>query len=296
MARTITRTIPLHTYLLLLLLVGSTYALAEKSTYRYWLGNGVPGSQAYYLAVAAEALALTEPEYGPWQVAQYDRKISVLRARRAMDRGEFDFHATTVLPSEFTESGRLIVPHPLQFGLLGYRNLLIRKEDEARFAKITSPSQLGKLKAGLGQGWPDVQVLRENQLAVVESATFQQLFPMLVAKRFDYIPLGVEEIDATLTSVQPKYPDIVQSHAVMLVYPLPVYFLVCGCRPELAERLALGLERIHSSGRLHALFAQFKGPAIEKISEPWSFVMRATNSQQTHFDIDKESVEVNFVP
>jgi hypothetical protein len=64
-------------------------------------------------------------------------------------------------------------------GLLGYRLLLIRADDQARFAKVRTLDDLRHLRAGLGKGWADVNIFEASGVEVVEGSNYEGLFGML---------------------------------------------------------------------------------------------------------------------
>ncbi|MDO3384655.1 hypothetical protein QWI17_02260 [Gilvimarinus sp. SDUM040013] len=265
----------------MLWLLGSDFAWsAQESTYQFWTGNGAPGRAEYYLSLAEHALTASEDEFGPWRLTRFDRETPTLRARHATQTGEFDFQATTIWHKEIANPKITIIRQPLQYGLLGYRNFLIRRQDEDRFEALKSLDDLQGLTAGMGRDWPDAAILRANGLRVLEAPTFGALFPMLMAKRFDYIPLGVEEIEPTFVAYQDKYPNIVASESILMVYPISVHFMVCSCRPDLIERLQVGLANMVESGEMQRFFSEQKHAAIALIQQHWSQVYRLENTIQ----------------
>jgi len=141
---------------------------------------------------------------------------------------------------------------PLFKGLLGYRSLLIRKQDQARFAKINTPAELAHYIAGQGEDWPDTRILRSNQLPVTEGSTHKNLYKMLVAGRFDYFPRGITETSEEADLIK-RYDLLVEPHLI-LYYPTAMYFFVHKENHELAQRLEKGLKLIQENGDFDRLF------------------------------------------
>jgi hypothetical protein len=144
---------------------------------------------------------------------------------------------------------------PLMKGLMGYRVLVIRKEDQAKFANIKTPEDLSKLSAGQGMHWPDTDILRANRFYVVEAMTKENLYKMLAAKRFDFFPRGIIEI--------PLEQEFFRSHKLtiapqlLLHYPTDVYFFVNKNNTELALRLEKGWSIILKNGEFEKYFLSF---------------------------------------
>ena len=104
-----------------------------------------------------------------------------------------------------------------------YRVFLIRAEDQPRFSDIRTLAQWRALKAGAGVKWPSTDVLRGNDMPVVTSIASEYLFPMLRARRFDYLPRGVYE--AFHEQRVRKTHNLAVEKTFFLHYHVPFYFL-----------------------------------------------------------------------
>ncbi|MBV8603954.1 MAG: hypothetical protein JO224_04655 [Pelomonas sp.] len=147
---------------------------------------------------------------------------------------------------------------PLDKGLLGWRLLLVRRDDLARFAKVATGAQLRALRAGLAAEWSDTQVLRDNGLPVVTASLYDNLFPMLAAQRFDYFPRGVAEI----VDEQRAHPEFAIEPRLVLHYPACTYFFVARDNERLAAQIELGLRRALQDGAFEKLFDFYNGDAV----------------------------------
>jgi len=101
---------------------------------------------------------------------------------------------------------------------------------------------------------------------------------MLERERFDYIPLGVGEIETIFASLEEKHPDLTILPSSYLYYPFPVYTYVCSCEPALKERMHAGLETIKANGVLENLFSNQFGSAMAKINAGRSKIFRIENT------------------
>ncbi len=147
---------------------------------------------------------------------------------------------------------------PLCKGLFGYRVLLIRASDQARFDHIRNVQQLSTLLAGQGTHWPDTPIMQYNGLRVTTAETTESLFRMINAKRFDYFPRGISEAWFELTQRAEK--NLVVEKNIMLHYPAALYFFVNKNNEALAVRIEKGLEKLIDSGEFDEFF--FNHPRI----------------------------------
>ncbi len=164
--------------------------------------------------------------------------------------------ATRQLDQEF-----LRVRVPLDKGLLGWRLFLVRSADEQAFAGIRTVQQLGGRRAGQVAEWLDTDILGINGLAVVKAMRYQDLFNMLAASRFDYLPRGIAEIRAEAATHASLGLQIEPSLA--LHYPMCSYFYVARSNAWLAQHLETGLRRAQKDGSFERLFRQFNQSAIQ---------------------------------
>ena len=141
---------------------------------------------------------------------------------------------------------------PLFKGLFGYRVLLIRKQDQARFDKVKSLNDLGQLLGGQGTHWPDTPILQANGLRTTTAETTELLFRMLNARRFDYFPRGISE--AWFELLQRDEPDLVVEENLLLYYPAAIYFFVNKENEALAQRIEKGMEILIDNGKFDQFF------------------------------------------
>lgn len=149
---------------------------------------------------------------------------------------------------------------PIFKGMFGYRCLVIRKEDKEKFANVRSQKELAALVAGQGAQWPDTDVLRVNGFPVVTGLQTENLYKMLAAKRFDYFPRSVIEVDAEQEFLD-RY-NLMVAPDLLLEYPNPMYFFVQKNNTELAKRLEDGWKIIINNGTFDQLFYQH--PRVKK--------------------------------
>ncbi|PUA30197.1 MAG: hypothetical protein B0W54_06710 [Cellvibrio sp. 79] len=248
-------------------------AADDESTmvYRYWDLKASQNRDQYQFELLKLALEKTRNTHGDYDLVQVNKKITSLRASREVSRGEIiNIEAapnwtTDTVPSELRKDQRIAVKIPILQGLLGYRRLIIRKKDFEKFKQITDPSQLQQLVAGQGKDWEDVFIYRANGYQVNDEADYYNLFAMLVAGRFDYIPLSAIEAEDFIQKFGQYSQDVMIAPDILIYYPFPVLFQVSAHHPELAQRVEKGLIQAKKDGSMDKLFLAHFSVEIAKL-------------------------------
>lgn len=142
------------------------------------------------------------------------------------------------------------VPYPLFRGGLGWRGMVIRRDNQQRFSSIQSIKDLKGTIACQGSHWPDADILEHNGITVYRVGHFDAMLQMIVLKRCDFLPLSIFEGEAELALVQQSFPELMFSQELILRYPLTMHFFVNLEKAQLAKRINQGLEKLHASGEL----------------------------------------------
>jgi len=151
---------------------------------------------------------------------------------------------------------------PLDRGLYGWRIALLRADRAQVLRGVHGLADLQQLSAGQGHDWPDTTILRGHGLRVETSSSYDSLFLMLQAGRFDYFPRSVLEARAELR--HQNSADLVLDRHLVLHYPTALYFFFSRQRPELAETVELGLEKALADGSFEHLFLQHHGDDLRQ--------------------------------
>lgn len=178
-----------------------------------------------------------------------DRMVRELRADRIID-------IFWLGGSQDRARELLIVPVPLERGLVGYRQFIIRKERVAEFDAIKTLVDLANLKACQGAQWGDTEILRAAQLPLVTSVNYENLFKQLAAGRCDYFPRGFHQGKTELAARALAYPELIVYESLILHYPFAAYFYVHPKNKVLAEWLQDGLEKMIDDGEFIAYMQQ----------------------------------------
>ncbi len=208
------------------------------------------GHAVYFPQLLRLALEKTRAE-GPYEIVAIDQHLT--SPRQAI---ELKNNGIINLMWDGTDRQRETDFFTVRVSLLrhlnNYRVLLIRAEERDRFEAIRTLDQLRELKAGAGVNWPSTDILRGNGIPVVTSIAYEYLFPMLRARRFDYMPRGVYEAYHEVRA-NPRENLAIDQH-IFLHYPVPFYFFVSQENAPLGKRVERGLRIAIKDGSFDKLF------------------------------------------
>ncbi len=219
----------------------------------------------YPRALLESALAHTVDAYGDYRLEYTKVKLQWERAREELKQGK-GLHVISAATRKDWEAELLPVRIPVMKGLLGYRIFLIRKEDQPKFAQIRNLDELKQLNAGSGKQWSITPVFQHNQFKLVTGSSYEGLFSMLVGRRFDYFPRGINEAPQEYAARKDQFPTLHIEENLMLRLYLPVYFFVTPKRPQLAERIEEGLNRMIADGTFDQVFFKYHKELLESVN------------------------------
>jgi ABC-type amino acid transport substrate-binding protein len=233
-----------------------------KDDYRY----------SFYDRLMRLALSKSDQAQGSCAYEALDQ-MSHTRKFNLLSRGQLDIAGN--VSSTGLEREAEPVRIPVHMGLHGFRLLVIRKGDEARFAGVKTNDDLAAFRGGVVQGWQVADVLAENGLNYVINDEYEALFRMLQKGRIDYIPLALFEVYLEVAK-RPQY-DLTVESSILLQYPSTDYFFVNAARPALRQRLTNGLIAAIADGSRDRLMESFLSVS--------DFVKRAELSARTFIQL-----------
>ena len=258
-------------YLLIALLAAAPWAHARTDEVVVYPGVATDQTRTSYYV---KLLELVLKKSGtPARMQPLGHSMVTLRVMQRMETGD-DIDVLWSPSNQEMERRLLPIRIPIDKGLLGWRLLLIRKPDLARFASIQSRQQLQAYAAGQQRDWSDTIILRANSLPVVAAGLYQPMFQMLASDRFDYFPRGVLEI--WNENQQHADLDLVVEPHLALHYPVHTYFFVSPRKPALVQRIERGLRAAIADGSFDRLFEQCNG----------EFIKRAQLGSRTVFELN----------
>ena len=206
----------------------------------------------YFLAMLELALEKTADQ-GDWTLQPADQVMPQSLALQRLSNND-GIDVVWSMTSIEREKQNRAIRIPLMKGLMGYRLLIIRTEDQQWFRRLQTIDELRELRAGQGHDWPDTEILRANGLAVEGEEEYDSLFSLLQQGRFDYLPRAINEPWEELAA-RPNM-DLMVEQGLLLYYPTAEYFFVSRQNTALAARLEKGLRLAIEDGSFDKLFRE----------------------------------------
>ncbi|MPW36099.1 hypothetical protein [Vibrio sp. B1Z05] len=211
-------------------------------------------SHSYLVSLLEIAIKETEHDFGPAKLDFMPIQLGQNLVLPLLDiEGILDTVASA--PTVKREVQFRAARFPLLMGLLGYRMMLIRPEDEAKFLAISRPEQLKTLKACQGSAWPDSKILEDQGYNVIRVDKFETMFDYLINGRCDYFPRAITEGYGELEAYNAANPDkpLLAFDKVLLHYTVPLFFFTSHKNFLLAYRIEMGLIRANEKGLVEQL-------------------------------------------
>lgn len=214
----------------------------------------------------------------PYKLQVAGPPVNQNRARAELEEGNISVLDTGIqsdLESRFDP-----IYLPMDRGVLGWRLFIVHKDSVDDFSKIKGIEDLRKKTAGQGQGWGDVAILEHAGLKVQTSPNIENLTQMVAGKRFDFLPLGANEVYGFLEKYGKGNANLVVDDKVVLVYPFGRFFYVKKGNKELRAAIESGMEAALADGSLqkllvsHSMFkdaffkANLKSRTVIRIDSP----------------------------
>ena len=202
----------------------------------------------YPIQLLRMALAASD---GHYRVAASELSMSQGRALLNLEHGQ-SVDVVWTMTSQQREFALRPVRIPIYKGLIGWRLLLIRKQDQQRYMALASVPELKAIAAIQGHDWPDTTILQANGYRVQRGTDYGGMFDMLVRGRGGYFPRSIAEIWQEQKVHSPK--GLVVESSILLHYPTAFYYFVNVDNKQLAKDLETGLERLIVRGDYDRLF------------------------------------------
>lgn len=243
----------------LVALLCSLQLAAETLTYPLH-SNGVD-PEAYVVELLSRALA---EGGGDHRLQPTPKPMPQSRAEQSLEQNDGKVQLMWTMTTKAREETLLPVRIPIYKGLIGWRIALVRREDKNWLAKVKTLSDLRPLRVGQRADWPDTRVLRHNGLQVITSQSYDSLFRMLDAGRFDLFPReAVVAWNEQARANQEGLALEVDEH-IAIHYPSAFYFFTSRARADLAIAIERGLEAMIADGSYEQLFQQYHGETIKR--------------------------------
>ncbi|MBF0240156.1 MAG: transporter substrate-binding domain-containing protein, partial [SAR324 cluster bacterium] len=251
--------------------------------YEEWLpGEPVPGEtqviypfnasndtrSVYHLELLKTAMELTHEEFGPYRMRPSKTISSTDQKQQlsAIAQGNNDLNIMLKATSVEMEARLIPVRIPLDRGILGYRFLLIRQQEQKMFSKIQVLAQLQRFSGGQRSSWADATVLEHNQFKVVTVDHDTNLFQMLDEGKFDFISRGITEAWWEQEQHKIQWPNLQVEDSILLHYPYARYFWFSPNEhgKALARRVEKGLETMIQNGAFNRIFFKYYKESLQQ--------------------------------
>lgn len=206
-----------------------------------------PSIKKHQIDLVNELLNIAEPKFGPSTLQTVNIDMSTKRAVIALESGELPLgFATGWNAGKNNPETSKLYYHPYLNNLLGLRKLVVRREDLNTFANIRHFEELKNYKAGQGTGWPDSDIYRINGIEVVNAKRYENLFPMLALKRFDFVPMSTLEMKEVMAPLNQTKNNLVVVPNLYIFYPIPIYLRSSKRDKDSYDRIDYALSRYFS--------------------------------------------------
>jgi hypothetical protein len=253
----------------------------------------------YYWELLQAALEETTPQWGPFEMGTSPKVVNAARAELLL-ASSTDITLTVRTTSAEREKNLLALRLPLDKGLTGYRLFLTKAATEQRLRAVRSLGDLKEFSIGQAVNWIDTAILRHSGLSVVTGPSYDGLFNMLEANRFDLFSRGINEIGSELAIAKARAPDVVIDKYLLLYYPLPRYFFFART-PEgerLSRRVEDGIRKLIKNGKFEKRYQAFKrsllmdlglaGRRVFRIENPYLSANTPLNDRELWDNLDTE--------
>jgi ABC-type amino acid transport substrate-binding protein len=221
----------------------------------------------YQWEILRTALEKTRGKWGDYRMV---RSETMSERRQAFELKNATGKLTVMYlsPTPDFETHLLPVRIPVDKNLGGYCMLLIREEDQPKFAAIRTLDELRRYRYGLGLGWIDVGILTSNGFKVVTGSSYDGLFEMLVNRRFDVFPRASVEILDEYDQRKARLPALHIEETMIFYYPMPMYFWFSKTPQgrQLAARAEEGMWIMIRDGTYNRIFDKYQRRKIERLN------------------------------
>ncbi len=220
----------------------------------------------YHWKILQTALERTTAEYGPYVM---EPSVFMTEKRQAFELRNATGKLTVMYLSTTPEFEHDLVPVriPVDKNLGGYCVFLIRNDRAERFRSVRTLDDLRKFRYGLGLGWIDVGILESNRFRVVTGSSYDGLFEMLVAGRFDVFLRAAIEVTGEYDERRTAMPELRIEDMLCLYYPLPMYFWFARTDEgrRLAARAEKGMRLMIADGTYDRIFTAYQDAKIQRL-------------------------------
>lgn len=220
--------------------------------------------------VHARALVLAAFEASGMAVELEDAPIgNEPRVQYLIDSGQV--HVSMIPASaerlQMVREGKLLmIPVPLDRGLLGYRVGLTVNSRRDAMAQVRSYTDLKSFTVGQGEGWSDLDIYRNAGIPTHEVKDWtQDVFARQIESGvMDYYPVGLEEtFSYFLDHYRGLYAEVTLEPYLIIRYPWFRFVWVSADYPHVHAALEQGFEKLIENGDFLRIWEQHRQTPTE---------------------------------
>ncbi len=230
---------------------------------RYYDRGVKDARHAYKFELIAKIMEVTRAEYGDYTFVPFGEEPSAKRQALLISEGQILNLLWASPGTVIARADVITIPVDILRGLLGYRICLINPAHFPTSDKLTSINQL---HIAQGLNWADIEIYKHNDIHPKQAPTFEALFEMLAAKRYECLPLGADEVMYTWRDQKDKFPFLAVEPNLLIYYDYPIYLHISKQFPALAKRVELGLKKLQRNGEFNRLFKQHHAADIAQLN------------------------------
>lgn len=240
---------------------GAQQAVAKETLIRYFPAGGI---YEYRWKLLELVLSQTRRSDETLRLVPFPEDVTQNRGVQLLESGAIDVIALG------TNAERETRMRPVKIdilrGIVGFRIFVIRAADQERISRMDDRELRTKLTFGLNSQWADLPIMRANGFSVETSTSYESLFVMLSAGRFDAFPRGLNEAGRELEERKETYPQLAVEQSKVLFFPFPIYFWVNKENKALAQRIERGLKMSLADGSFRRLFETYHAAEIAMLA------------------------------
>lgn len=247
---------------------------------KYWNGNKSEIRQHYERALLHALLDLPIPAQQYRITTDNTPRETIEDEANIFDEG-FDVLVTTAGNPKFRNRPKHIVADPVDFGILGARIAVYRKDKESDFFEISKTSYR-QAKIAQPWDWADVPIYESNAFALVKAPSLEACFTWVSTGKADYLALGANEVMSLFEKLDGDASGLkVDPHAV-IYYPMPLQIYCHPASSTLALTLTQRLKKFRESGQLKRLFQSYYQAEINRVNLQNRRVITLSNPNLDH--------------
>ena len=242
---------------------------------RHWNGNKSSIRQRYEEALLRALIKRIDPAEDS-QIETDNTARRTITGEANIFKAGYDVLVTTAGNPKFKHVPKLVIPEPIDFGVLGAR-IAVYREDQAN--RFLDPSETNYRSAKIVQpaDWADTPIFEANAFPLLKVENLEACFTAVHNGEADYLTLGAVEVTSLIDEFKALAPALAIDPQGVIYYPLPLQIYCHPDRGDLAEALRLGLQTFIQDGNLRRLFDVFYSDPIRALNLPDRRVTLLTN-------------------